>query len=275
MTTVPSTGETTLTILKNVFGGPNGLLKLSEYYTNATGAYTSGVAGIPSIGNMLTLGHFRGKSKVTQLFAASYDFRDGASYPGSGNTVNDLSGNGYHLTFNSTPTYNASPPSISMSLLTLNATRSNVTIPITNNAYSIELLFRYTTNPGNFFKLFSYNPVDDGAGPQVQINSANLVYIWNNGAGWWANTALQTNKWYHVVFSSANLVYVNGVAVGTSGGPGTLTTKSAILALGDSSSLRSIQGNIALARFYNIALNASQITTLYTSAKNSNALYAI
>jgi hypothetical protein len=63
LTVIPSSGEISFSNIQTVFGG-NNPISLSEYYADASGNYTSGVSGIPSIGSQISLSNFYGKSKV-------------------------------------------------------------------------------------------------------------------------------------------------------------------------------------------------------------------
>lgn len=65
---IPSTGVVTFSHLQTVFGGTNPI-SMSEYFTNASSSYTSGVSGIPSTGAVINISNFRGKSKTTPVTA--------------------------------------------------------------------------------------------------------------------------------------------------------------------------------------------------------------
>lgn len=62
MASITSSGTVLLSDIRTVFGGSNPV-RLSNYYANATTGYTSGITGIPNLGSIITLQHFRGKSK--------------------------------------------------------------------------------------------------------------------------------------------------------------------------------------------------------------------
>jgi len=57
-----SSGEISFANIQTEFGGTNPI-SLSEYYQNATPAYTSDVSGIPNIGSEISLNQFYGKAK--------------------------------------------------------------------------------------------------------------------------------------------------------------------------------------------------------------------
>jgi hypothetical protein len=73
---LPSTGQISLSNIQTIMGGTNPI-SLSEYYQNASQAYTSGITGIPNINSVISLNLFRGKSKIIvqtiwQYFNNSY-----------------------------------------------------------------------------------------------------------------------------------------------------------------------------------------------------------
>ncbi len=58
---IPSTGQVSLSNIQSVMGGTNPIA-LSEYYQNASQAFTTGISGIPNINSSISLNVFRGKS---------------------------------------------------------------------------------------------------------------------------------------------------------------------------------------------------------------------
>lgn len=59
---LPSTGYISFSNIQAEFGGQDPIF-ISEYYSNSTSNYTSGVEGIPTTGNPINLSHFLGTSK--------------------------------------------------------------------------------------------------------------------------------------------------------------------------------------------------------------------
>jgi hypothetical protein len=62
-----TTGQISLSNLQTEFGGTNPI-NFSEYYLNASTAYTNGVSGIPNIGTQISLSQFYGKAKAVVNF---------------------------------------------------------------------------------------------------------------------------------------------------------------------------------------------------------------
>lgn len=216
---------------------------------------------------------YTNESGLVPGLTANYDFRTTASYSGSGSTaVTDITGNGYNLSFNSAPTYNTSPTRVALSA-TISAMSSAVSIAVASG-YSIELLFMYTSNAGNDFKVFSYTANNNGDGIQVQVNSSNQVVLYNNNTSSGvvaSGTTLATNTWYHYLVTSGGVVYINATSVSTTGTASALANGNRILTVGDHGRTKSIVGNVAIARFYNSAVTAAQASSLYNAAKSGGA----
>ncbi len=69
---LPSSGYISFSNIQVEFGGQNPIF-ISEYYSNSTSNYTTGVGGIPTIGNAITLSNFFGKSKPVTNVPAYYN----------------------------------------------------------------------------------------------------------------------------------------------------------------------------------------------------------
>lgn len=277
---LPSTGPITLLQIKNEMLGSSTPILFSQYYANASSGFTTGVSGIPNTGNVISMSHFRGKSKTTTTTttaSAAYDVRSTTSYSGSGTALNDISGNGYNLTFNTAPTYTTAPNSVTLTTLAQRALGTAlVSVPITNSAYSVELLFKFSANSGNFDKLFSYAVSNDRDGLQVQMQPSNQIYLWNaansNGLYQTSPVTMTTNTWYHVVFSvnsTGGTIYINNVSKACNAYTSTLSTVARYFTLGDQASTRTLRGSYAVARFYNNTLSSTDVASLYNDLKAS------
>jgi hypothetical protein len=143
-----------------------------------------------------------------------------SSYPGSGSTWYDLSGNGNHGTINGA-TYSSSQGGIlgfdGVNDYVSFGTVSN--IPIGNDNYTISIWFNTSSSDttGGFFGWGNY-------GTTNQVNAFRLLA---NGEGfvnyWWANdqeffTTVNENTWYNVIakFDGTNReIWLNGNLVGS------------------------------------------------------------
>jgi hypothetical protein len=94
---MPASGQISMSNLQQVFGGtfPIGM---DEYYSNAASGFTTGVSGIPAIGNLINLSMFYGKSKVVMppVTSGLIGYYTGDSWTGT--QWQDVSGSGNHVT---------------------------------------------------------------------------------------------------------------------------------------------------------------------------------
>jgi len=209
----------------------------------------------------------------TTGLVAWFDFtNDGRSYSGSGTSVTDLSNNKYNLAFSNPVRVLTSPYGIEFNpnVAAISLAKPNINM---SNGYTIELLFRYSTNTNDYFKLFSYTFANDGNGVQIQVTPDNRIYMWNNSnnIAFACTQVLKANTWYHFVItvtgSATGVIYINGVAQNSTGSLARLANMARYITLGDQDRSRSITGHIALARFYNVALTAPNVGTLYNAAR--------
>lgn len=63
---ISATGPISFSEIQTEFGGSNPV-SLSEYLTDSNPSYTSGISGIPSSGNLISISHFLGKVKIVEL----------------------------------------------------------------------------------------------------------------------------------------------------------------------------------------------------------------
>jgi hypothetical protein len=194
-----------------------------------------------------------------------------SSYPGTGTTWTDLSGNSNNGTLTNGPTYS----SANNGSIVFDGTNDYVTINQTlSTPFTVTGFVRYTdqakiqnsfinTNPHTTF-LISLNRTGTGD---------IYVYI-GNGSSWLATPAIISstnmivNQWYQVSFTttgSGSILYLNGVNVGTSvhspsGWGSTYYLGTIIIASGEY-----LRGNIANTQIYNRALTATEIQQNYNA----------
>jgi hypothetical protein len=251
--------------IKDTFGESNTPIWIGRLYNDDPTSVTSGIPDIPSSNSVISVDSFRLKTK--NVIVADYDVRQATSYSNNlPTTFNDLSRNNYNLVFNQTPTYSSSPFFIT---LTSNNYASSTTLPINlQSGYSIETLFRFSTNTNNNFKIFSYTASNNSNGIQLQVDSTNKAYLSNSQSGIFRNeTTLVANTWYHAVFTSSNTSYVNGASNATTGTTNVLSTGQRTLTIGDIGGQRSMAGNVAFLKLYNYAKDSNEVAVSYESAK--------
>jgi hypothetical protein len=205
---------------------------------------------------------------VTSGLVLALDAADKLSYPGTGTTWRDLSGNNNTGTLTNGPTFSAANMgSIVFDGVDDYVTTSNISLSFTS--FSMECLVKYNSLSGNQ-GLFTYNNSNyinlykgSGAGMRWEVNSGGQAITGTND--------LQAGVWYHFVGvynGSAGILYRNGVV---NVGPTTLTSHtsdSATFQIGRYDLVGNTNGNIAVARFYTKALTATEILQNYNATKS-------
>jgi len=208
------------------------------------------------------------------------DAANNKSYPGSGTTWSDMTGNGNNGALINGPTFNSGNGGI----FVFDGVDDNVTIvdsnslDITNNitvdcwfypttyrtdVYSINFLKKYGgTSDANFQFYF------DG------IYSPYRIKILATRGGVWSTASpdsgvIPLNQWCNVVwtYSNGGRLYINGVSQGNPVGSGNLSINSYNLVLGTY-----LIGNISLTKIYNKALTPQEILQNYNATKTRYGL---
>lgn len=228
-------------------------------------------------------------SYVTSNLLMYVDASESESYPGSGTTWYDLSGNGKHLSLTNGPTFvgGSSPKYFSFdgtddeagttSITTFNNT-NNVSITIEGwvripdtTGYRHIMGWRDSSSPyDNFFFLLLSNTPNTEA--RLTINSStNLDINYNPGDNYWT-------LWKQIVFTfdrsdSKTRLYVNGSLVSTSSGTvsGTFGTLGSVgYKVGGSTFYTQMEGSKFLV--YNKALSSSEVSQNYNVFKSEFGL---
>jgi len=209
----------------------------------------------------MALGH--GPKVVTDGLVLALDAADRNSYPGSGTTWNDLSGNGNNgslvngvgysgsnggsLSFDGVDDYvNCGNPSISVGKITVNAW-----VKITTGA-------RYQHIVDSSSNSWHLAIIDD-----------NRPYFYNGYTYHAAAQVLLSNTWYMLtgVQGSTLDIYVNGVLSQSIADNRNVTTNNVNIGRWQTS-YRPFSGNIAQASIYNRALTAAEIQQNYNATRS-------
>ena len=200
----------------------------------------------------------------------SLDAANPRSYSGSGNTWNDLSGNGYHLTIYGGPTFNtAGYFTFSNNQTTQYAMRYPFETPTTNITYSCwfrsnfvnpsQTPFTYSVNGNNEMLLFT------GGSTQIQP--------WALGVAIGVDTAPMANLWVNIAWTRSavtgvNIFYRDGLQIGTlTSSTGTAIGAGGYLIIGQESDApgggfdagQNLDGDFARLDVYNRVLSAVEI----------------
>ena len=232
------------------------------------------------------MGASAGPDIIEDGLVLALDAADRNSYPGSGTTWTDLSGNGRNGTLVNGVGYNGSNGG-SLSFDGVNDYVNFTDKPeftFTGAKFSLEVFFRYvnrTTSNDNCiigkrdygftqreYNFYIYEP---GSTPTLRfIISSNLTPNWTTVE----SSTIQKNTWYHAVATSdagVGRIYLNGVLNATNNSMNSSTTNgTSPLTIGNAfnggSAIQYFNGSIPLARIYNRALTASEVQ------QNFNAL---
>jgi Concanavalin A-like lectin/glucanases superfamily len=211
---------------------------------------------------------------VTNGLNLYLDTGDGLSYPGTGNTWFDLSGNGNNVTANSTY--------INSTALLSGVSASTATTSILNtDQHSVFFMIRFEPNgsypngfSGNWEKIFSYNAGGSDRSPSVWRYPSNRIIHWRfdpgNSDADFSSTASTTypsagtefslNLWYYVGVTKSGATantYVNGTFLASRTVSSPKTSGNSAIYLFESYTLSSAKLNSV--QIYNRALSATEI----------------
>lgn len=220
-----------------------------------------------------------GPSIITSGLVFSVDAADKNSYPGSGTTWRDLSGNGNNGTLTNGPTFSsANQGSIvfdGTDDFVINSSTTN--IPVGNSDRTICVWVYPETNTSNFVQIGT-----GGGGNQIYLFSSYiftpLTYVFTDGVNTPNNIiisgeAIPTfNSWNYLVFTSAGQnynYYKNAINRLSGTWPVTINTVGQKVVIGkrDENEANTLDGNIASVQIYNRALSASEVAQNYSATK--------
>ena len=219
-----------------------------------------------------------------------WDFSNPASYPGTGTTLTDLSGNGNNLTITNGGTYISSGAKAMTFAANTYAVKS-----VTYNFSTAGITFEYLVNPSSlvapngstsaiFFGGLSILVQNLGTTALNSGTAAGSIYIFMNNA---TNVTFSTpyayvaNTWVHIIVTITTgspaiyTIYVNGVVMTTTSNSAALPGSTATnIGIGDYSaggSSRGLPGLYGMARMYNTVLTAAQVAINYNAVLNNLA----
>jgi hypothetical protein len=195
------------------------------------------------------------------------------SYPGSGTTWTDLSGNGNNGTLINGPTYSSANggslvfDGVNDFINGVHNTQTNITGDIT-----IECWFRLTNTRSDWVRIFGKG---DSTNRTVGLwyHQTSSVFLYqrygstNMNASYSSTVSL--NTWYHMVGTSSwnsHILYLNNVVRATSSSGTTFASSTDPYKIGYGNIHTYHIGNVSNCRIYNRALTASEIQ------QNFNAL---
>ena len=208
-----------------------------------------------------------------------YDMNDAASYPGSGTTLTDLSGNGRHGTLVNNSSFTNLAPTAGGGVLSFNGTNQYISTTYTpSNTCTISIWFYnnlgYNQTNRGIFSTYNGSSGTNGIYMATLNPSLNLSRDGNVGYSNTVLPSLSINTWYNVTVTSDPTgasgagtikVYLNGVLQNTITGK---TTHADVLNIGRSKyDANYWSGYIGSAMVYNTVLSNTDVLTNYNSQK--------
>jgi hypothetical protein len=191
-----------------------------------------------------------------------------ASYPGTGNTWYDVSGNSLNGTLTNGPTFSGIGATSSLVF-----DRTNDHILIADNSLlntftgmTLEVIVKYTTtNDQIFAQKWNYTLGNDGYTLEI-LNSAIVAACYSAGNSYLSVSisGYPINNTYHMIFTlsgSTQTLYINGVSVATNSGGSVPNISGTNFTIGNRSNLTGTYfgGNVYLTKFYNRGLSAYEV----------------
>ena len=218
---------------------------------------------------------------VTSGLALLLDAGNTASYPGTGTTWTDLSGNGNTGTLTNGPTYSSADGGS----IVLDGTNDYIngvhdaTLNLTGDV-TVELWFRLTATVFNqdYIRIFGKGNNDNRTW-SLWYHVGNQQFLYqrygstNMNAVYSATVSL--NTWYHMVGTSSSnnhVLYLNGVSRATVSTGTTFASSTDPYTIGQGITNQYHIGNIAKAAVYNRGLSAAEVTQNFDALKGRYGL---
>lgn len=209
-----------------------------------------------------------GPQIVTRGLVLCLDAASTKSYPGSGSTWYDLSGNGNNGTLVNTPTFsNGNRGSFSF-----DAASDEIQLP--NNLGYVSKVsafawFKFTANPFNSYHIiFGSGELEIssyfGQYIRVGLYTTSGRFVSNHGSG------LNDGNWHYGGFTfdgSTKTAYIDGQSVGTQAVTGNLTYSFGGRKIGSYSGGYGIYGNIANAVIYDYDLSTNDVRQNFNATR--------
>ena len=267
---------------QNIPGGSSGILIIGS-----SGTYWMAIRDADNPSNVIA------KSVTIACITTSnlvlhYDPSRSLSYPGTGTTINDLSGGGRHGTMSNV--------TFTSPYLTFNGTSSQISVPDSlalepqGVDWSIEVWVNQSV-AGNDVVLGKFNAGGNTQDVGYSIRTTNSTFYAQYGSGSGSGLTLFQNStnhvatldtWYQIVYVFTNLAantlqtFVNGSSIGTVGhNLSSILNTTNPLYIGSYNNGEFPQwfdGKIGIVRMYNRALSTSDVLNNYNADKSKYGL---
>jgi hypothetical protein len=209
---------------------------------------------------------------VTDGLVLALDVANTVSYPGSGTTWTDLSGNGRNGTLVNGVGYNGD----NGGSLTFDGVNDIVnTTYVSPNTYTFSAWFKTNVVSSGYRNIISI-PTPNYSLVLLDDNTPKLGFWTSDGLGGTSlsTPTISTNTWYNVVFvregnsiTGGYKAYLNSVLYGNAN-TGTWSTTANLSIGGRTDTSQFLNGNVSQVFIYNIALTASEIQQNYNATKS-------
>jgi hypothetical protein len=219
---------------------------------------------------------FTGPNIITDGLVLALDAANSRSYPGTGTTWSDLSGNGNNGTLTNGPTFNSG----NGGSIVFDGVDDFVTVPsstsltIEGEGLTLGAWVNYNLTQQDW-KGVIYKASGNSTGFQLFIDSSEFIafgIITTTGfARPNSGVYLSPNTWHYIVgtYDGANMrIYENTILRNTLAKTGTIVNANVSLNIGRSFSTEEMPGNIAQVSIYNRALSATEIFQNYNATKS-------
>ncbi len=230
---------------------------------------------------------------ITNGLILNLDAANVKSYPGTGTTWTDLSGNNRSGSLVNTPTYRTEGPSLQFNGTSQNIELGSVpALQFTNTqAFSVSIWFKWIEASSVFGALVSYAPTT-GLGWYVGLdrsggigtNIAYFDYVASAGSfrGLYTGTnSITTNSWTNIIATCDSTNTVAGMRIYLNGARATTTVRGSAspatpsysgltvqIASRASDNTTRFEGNISQVSIYNRELSISEVAQNYNALKS-------
>jgi hypothetical protein len=216
---------------------------------------------------------------VSSGLVLNLDAGNTLSYPGTGTTWTDLSGNSNNGTLVNGPTYS----STNGGSIVFDGTNdyvncgNNILINPPALTYCAWIKGNAFTNAYNSIISKAEEPPTNVATLLIKSNGKLALYVYGNGIVFYDGSGIYTlsvSNWYHLclTYSSADGLkgYVNGNLDGSASANGSINSQTSTLYIASHPTItgRNFNGSVSNAQIYNRALTITEIQRNYNADKN-------
>ena len=214
---------------------------------------------------------FTGAPIVDSSLKVWLDAGQTASYPGSGTTWYDLSGNGSNATLYNTVSYDKSSVAMNFNGGYIAIPSGNVTNVVTTSAVTVSVWFNASTIDTSYRRLVSRDSYPN-QNWYIEFNGGNVGNVFGySGTASTGNTPVSANAWYNIVMTATTStvrLYSNG-SLAFNGSASSFTTSTAAIGIGsDANGSTTFLGKISQVMIYNRALTADEVTQNFNALRN-------